>query len=45
MRERLGDDLKGLPQLDSSIDISIKVGRPGRRLAFAVAMVPDFPEK
>ncbi|AZS85888.1 hypothetical protein AB0465_29960 [Streptomyces griseoviridis] len=43
-----GDELvmtsKGLPQHDSSVDISIKVGWLDRRLAFAVAMVPDFPE-
>ncbi|MDT0440147.1 MULTISPECIES: hypothetical protein [Streptomyces] len=42
------DDLvmtsKGLPQHDSSLDISIKVGWLDRRLAFAVAMVPDFPD-
>ncbi|WP_405778531.1 hypothetical protein [Streptomyces sp. NBC_00859] len=35
---------KGIPQFDSSIGISIKVGWLDRRLAFAVAMVPDFPE-
>ncbi|MFG2941686.1 hypothetical protein [Streptomyces sp. NPDC048282] len=35
---------KGIPQIDSSIDMSIKVGWLDRRLAFAVAMVPDFPK-
>ncbi|MGW2821660.1 hypothetical protein ACWC24_11725 [Streptomyces sp. NPDC001443] len=34
---------KGISQFDSSLDISIKVGWLDRRLAFAFAMVEDFP--
>ncbi|MFJ9540579.1 hypothetical protein ACIRPX_25345 [Streptomyces sp. NPDC101225] len=41
------DDLvmvsKGIPGIECSIDVSIKVGWLDRRLAFAIAMVPDFP--
>ncbi|MGW2821686.1 hypothetical protein ACWC24_11855 [Streptomyces sp. NPDC001443] len=34
---------KGISEIDSSVDISIKVGWLDRRLAFAFAMVADFP--
>ncbi|MET9360082.1 hypothetical protein ABZX93_04105 [Streptomyces sp. NPDC006632] len=36
---------KGLPTIDSSIDFSIRAGWLDRRLAFAFAMIADFPEK
>ncbi|MDT0476974.1 hypothetical protein RM863_33125 [Streptomyces sp. DSM 41014] len=36
---------KGLPQIDRSMDVSIKVGWLDRRLAFVLAMVADFPDK
>ncbi|MGW3494271.1 hypothetical protein [Streptomyces sp. NPDC001020] len=34
---------KGIPEIDTSIDVSITVGWLDRRLAFAFAMIPDFP--